>query len=96
MTEPQAEYVTKTVTDGDGERQRFYHDCGYFVGYEVDGVLVRKGDIHYSILMVCPDCRTLITWKADRLKSLVKKWRKEYHGLLEELDVEKLVVESVE
>jgi hypothetical protein len=74
---------------------RHYHDCGHLIGIERDGVLIRGGDIYYSLLMVCPECRTLVTWKADRLKSLTTKWRKERHELLEELDIDKIIL-SVE
>ena len=94
MTETQALY---TVTDTDGEDEhRHYHDCGHLIGVEIDGVIIRKGDIYYSLLMVCPQCRTLITWKKDRLKEILTKYRKEYHGMLEELDIEKIIVTNTE
>jgi hypothetical protein len=94
MTEPQTAYVTESVTDED-ERKHF-HDCGHLIGVECDGVLVRKGDIYYSLLLVCPDCRTLITWRADRLKAMLARQRREYHGLLAELDIDKIVISASE
>ena len=93
MTEPKAEYVTETDSE-DGHRH--YHDCGHLIGVEVDGVIIRKGDVYYSLLLVCPECRTLITWRADRLKAMLARQKREYHGLLEELDIQKIIVETVE
>ena len=77
------------VDEGD---HRHYHDCGHLIGIERDGVLIRGGDIYYSLLLVCPECRTLVTWKADRLKSILVKSRREIHGLLEELDIQKIIL----
>ena len=94
MTEPHALY-TVTDSDSDDER-RHYHDCGELIGVEIDGVIVRKGDIYYSLLLVCPRCRTLITWRADRLKAIIAKGRREIHGLLAELDIEKIVIDTSE
>ena len=91
--ETQAEYVTETDSE-DGHRH--YHDCGHLIGVEVDGVIIRKGDVYYSLLLVCPECRTLITWRADRLKAMLARQKREYHGLLEELDIQKIIVETVE
>lgn len=94
VTELQSEYITASTTDEDNHRR--YHDCGHLIGVEFDGVLVRRGDIFYSLLMICPECKTLITWKADRLKSILTRYRREIHGLLEELDIQKIIVETVE
>jgi hypothetical protein len=89
MTEVKAEYVTEAE-----DERKHYHDCGHLIGVEVDGVIIRKGDIYYSLLLVCPDCRTLITWRADRLKALLARYKRRQSGLLEELEAPLIILET--
>ena len=94
MTEPQAEYVTKTVTDEDGDKPKPWRcKCGLRLGWmylSPRRLIISTEDIFFEVrgdvTITHTECGAVNSWHHKR----------ELHGILEELETTQQIIETDE